>query len=68
MWFQDLDAHGRGSQEDTGLHCDIALVLLHNATSVINIPLPKVGLHWGDVQGKLLEELHVKVGHHGGDR
>ena len=33
-WFQDLDAHGQESQEDTGVDFDIALVpdknLLHD--------------------------------------
>ena len=43
-------------------------VLLHNATGVVNIPLPKAGFHWGSVQGKLLEEVHVKVGHRSRDR
>ena len=41
--------------------------LLHNA-NIIKLPIPKAVLHWGGVQGKLLEELHVKVGHHRGDR
>ena len=33
-WFQDLDAHGQESQEDTGVDFDIALIpdknLLHD--------------------------------------
>ena len=43
------------SELDGGLHTvevvqeSFCHILLHNATSVINIPLSKVGLHWGGV-------------------
>ena len=44
------------------------LARLQNAAGVVNIPPPEVGLHWGSVEGKLFEELHVEVGHHSGHR
>ena len=37
--------------------------LLHNATGVIDVPLPEPGCQRSRPQGQLFKELHVEVGH-----